>query len=324
MSQTDHRRFWREVFPKFLEATAIWAIVAGAIGWLTWKEINRAPDQVEIGRSVTFLAENSYGVADGSPLTCQGIQVGEILAVEPITTESGDLKIRMDGTIAPRFADWAFAPEAATKAGALSGVIGTPIVLTYAGDHPPTELATAQQLTLTPPEETGKQINRLLAEVTRITSAFTDPVTPDKRPGDFPAEADPTRIAVIIHNLERASETLKSAATTLAHELDATDDATLLASLRGIKTNVDTLTVEVAEVLDTLDNTIGSVDTKVTDLLGRTANERATPRREINQVIARADDLMERLNALMPRVGDTFLGRMIIRKPEEERAEPTR
>ncbi len=321
MSQTDHRRFWREVFPKFLEATAIWAIVAGAIGWLTWKEINRTPDQVEIGRPVTFIAQESFGVTDGSTLFCQGIAVGEILAVEPVTTPDGNLEIRMDGTIDPRFADWAFSSEAATKAGALSGITGTPIVLTYEGELQPGPDTDPQQLTLTPPEETGERVNRVLTEVTKITTAFTDPIAADKLPADWPPGADPMRIAVIVHNLERATDTLKNAAADLGHELDATDEATLLASLRGIKTNVDVLTTEAATVLGTLDQTVSAIDGKVTDLLGQTSTDRAQPREEINRAIARADELLTRLNALIPRIGDTFLGRRFISKPDEQRAE---
>ncbi len=321
---SDQRRFWREVFPKFLEATAIWTIVAGAIGWLTWKEINRTPDQVDLGRPLTFTADNAYGVADGSPLICQGIRVGEILAVEPVTTDDGRLEIRLDGTIDPRFSEWAFAPEAATKAGALSGITGTTIILTYAGERTDTADEAPQQLALTAPEETGQQITRVLAEVTKITTAFTHPIDPTLLPADWPADADPMRIGVIVHNLERATNTLKTAAATLEQELDATDEASLMASLQGIRANVDTLTAEATTVLRTLDRSVAGIDDKISDLVGNSASDRAQPREEITRAIARADELLTRLNALIPRIGDTFLGRRLIGKPDEQRAEPAR
>jgi ABC-type transporter Mla subunit MlaD len=323
MNSSDRQRFWKETVPKFLEAAAIWTIVAGVIGWLSWKEINRRPIPEEAGREVIFTAGDSHGVTDGSALICQGIQVGKITGVSPAPRPGDRLQIEMTGSIDAKFKDWDFAPQAATKAGALTaGITGTPIVLTYRGELPAEERTSPQTFVLEPPEDTGRRVSQLLGEVTKITTAFTDPVPPSQLPPDWPADASPMRIAVIVHNLERATATLKQAAVTLEHELDVTDDATLLAGLRGIKGNVDTLTAEVAEVLDTLDNSLASIDGKVTDIVGRNAEERSAPRRELTAAIARADELLERLNLLIPRVGDTFLGRMVIRKAADDEEQP--
>jgi len=318
-TRSDQRRFWREIFPKFLEAAAIWTVVAGAIGWLTWKEISRRPLAAEVGRQVELVSDDAYGVSKRSALICQGLNVGEVVSVEPQANADGSLMVLMRATLQPKYEDWNFAPETRVKsAGFTAALAGAPIELTFAGRLDPEQLSNyreqPQKFQVSPPEETGEQIQVAIGRINKITEPFTAVVPREELPGSWQGPENPTRADVIAANLLSASNALKQASDKLDHEMDATADATLMAQLRGIKTNIDEVSAEAVTLLEGLQKTTGALDEKLDDVLGETEAQRARMRNELNQLLETSEEMVEKIDNLIPRVGDTFMGRLLIRK----------
>lgn len=331
-ARSDQRRFWRETFPKFLEAAAIWTVVAAAIGWLTWKEINRRPLAADLGRPLVFISEDAYGISKRSPLVCQGLNVGEILSVQPQTGPDGALTIRMEGSLDPKFKGWNFEPEARIESGGFTATLtGAPIQLVYAGELTAEQEASfpeeGQTFRVLPPDDTGKRIQRLLGDIEKITAAFTATVPPEELPPGWDGEDAPTRAAVIADNLLGASLALEQASVKLDQEMDATNDDTVMARLRGMKDNVDEISAETVALLTRLQATSDAINGKLDDVIGRSPAERARLRREFETLLETSEEMVLKVDNLLPRVGDTFIGRLLIRKPrnpEEPEPDPAR
>lgn len=326
-TRSDQRRFWREVFPKFLEAAAIWTVVAAAIGWLTWKEISRRPLATEGGRQIELVSDNAYGVSKRSALVCQGLNVGEVMSVEARTGEGGTLSVVILGNIQPKFENWNFAPEAQVRStGVTAALAGAPVELTFAGELDPGQISNyrevPQRFAVLPPKDTGEQIQVAIGRINQITKPFAETVPREELPAGWPGAVEPTRASVIASNLLTASTALKEASMKLDREMDATQDDTLMAQLRGVKGNIDEISNEAVALLKELQQTTNTLDEKLDDVLGQTPSQRAQLRSELNQLIETSEEMVEKIDQLIPRVGDTFMGRLLIRK--ERQPEPVR
>tara|TARA_R110002096_G_scaffold78416_3_gene184697 strand:+ start:1147 stop:2199 length:1053 start_codon:yes stop_codon:yes gene_type:complete len=323
----------RRSYAKLLEASAFWAIFAAVIGWLVYKEISKNTieiEQAKAGRKLVIESKELHGIAERSALVCQGLTVGSVTEIEAIHSgeNSENLSISIHARLDERYSDWIFLNEANVDKGDLmSGLTGTRVALVFAGLIPEKETkadfskAETQRITLNAPEDTGARMKALLTEVEDITGALTKEVSP---PEDWPEGEKATRIDVLTANFYAASEAINSAAQKLEYQMDEKSDESLMAGMHDILHDIDkelkSFTENSNQLITDAQETVTSIDKRLDDTLGASPAERAQLRKESAEVLTSLDALIDRLDDLASRTGDTFLGRTLIRKPSDDKS----
>lgn len=330
MSDSRHTRAKRKrSLAKLFEATTIWAIVAGAVGWLVYQEITQKTLEIErenAGRKLIIEAENLHGVSSNSQLICQGLTVGKISEIEATPEDDGELKIAIHAQLDERYSKWSFGADAdVSGAGFASGLTGTSIILKFAGlidenlATEPAKKAKPQFITLNAPEDTADRLRKLLGEAETIIAAFTEEVP---APEGWPADKPATKIDVLTTNLATATEALSGASEKLESEMDAATEESLMAGLHRIESDLGEFMVNSNELITEIRATVDSIDTRFDDTLGGSKSERAALRNEAEEVLTSLDTFVDRLDDLTERTGDTPIGRILIRKPDSGETQP--
>lgn len=323
----------KKSYAKLFEASAIWAIVAAVMGWLVYKEITRKTmkiEQAKAGRKLIIEAKELHGIAERSSLICQGLTVGKITKIiaTPTGENSDTLSISIHAQLDDRYSGWTFSNQANVKSsGVMSGFTGTGVTLTFTGKLSDEEAnadfskAEPQRISLNAPEDTGARIKALLTEAETIVGAFSKEVPP---PEGWPEGEKATRIDVLSANLSAASEAINGAANQLEHQMDAESDESLMAGMADIKDELKSFTENSNQLITDVRKTVASIETSFDDTLGASKADRARLRKEAEEVLSSLDTFVDRLDDLASRMGDTVLGRTLIRKPgDREEAKAT-
>lgn len=250
-----------------------------------------------------FLAEDVTGIRrDKSPIICRGVRIGVVERVgKPQLKPGGTIEIRLIARIQKDYAteDWKFRNEAKLQSGALTGgFMAGAIELIYDPTNGYNLVGHEFQL-----EATKQSVNDATEAVRDLSRSIQRTFDQLNAPAQDTSAKPETK-------LDRLLETWRVVAERMGSELDRSDDASLVSKSRRL---VD----ETGDFFRSSDKRFDEVHNDFRDVFGETASERRAVRRKANQLLDSAD-------ALTSRVGDTFLGRLLIRSEQKRAREAQR
>lgn len=250
-----------------------------------------------------FLAEDVTGIRrDKSPIICRGVRIGVVEAVgKPQLKRDGTIEIRLVARVEKDYAtdDWKFSNEAKLQSGALTGgFIAGAIELVY--DPINGYNLVGHEFHLDATKQSVDDATEAVRDLSRSIQRTFDQLNAPA--GDTSAEQET--------KLDRLLETWRVVAERLGSELDRSDGASLVSKSRRL---VD----ETGDFFRSSDRRFDEVHNDFRDVFGHTASERRALRRKANELLNSAD-------ALTSRVGDTFVGRLLIRSEQKKLKEAQR
>jgi gas vesicle protein len=250
-----------------------------------------------------FLAEDVTGIRrDKSPVVCRGVRIGVVGKVgKPQLRPDGTIEIRLIARIQKDYAaeDWKFSSDAKLQSGAITGgFIAAAIEMIYdpANGHNLVDHEFHLDTTKQSVDDATEAVRDLSRSIQRTFDQLNAPA------GDTSTKPET--------KLDRLLETWRVVAERLGNELDRSDNASLVSKSRRL---VD----ETGNFFRSSDRRFDEVHNDLRDVFGETASERRALRRKANELLDSAD-------ALTSRVGDTFLGRMLIRSEQKKSKEAER
>jgi hypothetical protein len=300
-----------------------------AVSIFLFREI--AADRLRISggaRPISFLAESAEGLAFGSDLICRGLTVGRVRAVRvddaSLAAPGEGIGFRIEGALDKPYANWLFKDNPVVRAGIGPSYLGlASIDLDLAGIAPARERPAPQVLTLR--FEEGR-LGRMQDRVGMMLEVL---VQPSEMLGQRVASGRATSLERTFWNLDRFTEKLDAAATTLTVDTDSPSPLSqFVQSTDKLATLVDELGAQVRDLtaestravrqsqaaIDKLDATISRLERSSLEVLGETPAQRRAIHSGLLETIGNMREVSDDLKDLMPRIGDTGLGRMLIKK----------
>lgn len=307
-----------------------------AVGGFLYREIRKNPFglQTEI-YPLHISARNVQGIGFGSLLRCQGFVVGRVREVRPET--DGGLAFRIDARIDPAYSKWRFDSVASVQSSVGPTYLGlSAIELTYRGSLPaPRE----QHLTLR--QAGGPDFASMQADAPKIVADLRDIVASLNKPPAELEKIDPERATAaerMVLNAHNTSERMNRASAALTEgekgspstieriqetvkDLEGAGRDLRKASAKSVQ-----LEEQLAREVDTLSKEmhlrLAKIEYSAFQILGEKPAERLALGRDIRATVANLRTATAQVNDLIPRVGDTFLGRLFIRR--DKKKPPTR
>jgi ABC-type transporter Mla subunit MlaD len=250
-----------------------------------------------------FLAEDVTGIRkDKSAVLCRGVRIGVVDKVgKPQLKSDGTIVIRLTARIQKDYAaeDWKFSNRAELQSGALTGgFVAAAIDLIYdsLNGHNLTGHEFVLESTKRSVDDATEAVRDLSQSIKKTFDQLNSPV------GDTSAGPET--------KLDRLLEAWRLVAERLGNELDRSDEASLVSKSRHL---VD----ETGDFFRSSERRFDEVHNDLRDVLGETASERRALRRKANELLDSADGLTS-------RVGDTFLGKLLIRSEQKKAKEAQR
>ena len=316
-------------------------IVAAAI--FLFREI--AADRLRItsgAQPIYFTSPNAEGLGFGSELKCQGLTVGRVRAVlvDEKGTASGrapsapipadKVGFRIQAALDKPYANWVFQGGPVVRAKIGPAYLGlSSIELELAEVRPPEEKLKPQQLELRVEEgrfgRMQDDASLLLESVVRRADLL----------GERVKSGEATSVERTLWNVDRFTEKLDAAVTKLTVDagrpsplsrlVDSVDRLSLLVDDLGKQ--VKDLTAESAATvqrsraaIEKLEATVSGLERSSLEVLGETPAQRRAIRAELLETLRDFRQASSSFKDLTSRVGDTGVGRMIIKKKENEPA----
>ena len=305
-----------------------------------------ASDRLRIvkgGQPIIFEAASAEGLGFGSELRCQGLSVGRVRAVrvtekdgnvlvEPDPQASGStphIRFRIEAALDKPYANWVFRDHPVVRSGLGPSVLGlASIELEVAKVRPPDQKYPPQTLALKFDEGRMGGMKDDAALLMESIVRRSDLL------GERVLSGQATSVERTLWNIDRFTEKLDGAATILTVDgasrpsplkrlVDSADRLSLLVDELGAQvkdlTKESTLTVRQSqEAITRLDATISRLERNSLELLGETPAQRRAMRAEMIETLHGFRDASASFKDLIPRVGETGLGRLLIKKKSPE------
>ena len=294
---------------------------------------------------ITFVAESADGLGFGCELRCQGLTVGRVRAVrveekdgailvdrDPQSKGSkanGRVRFRIESALDKPYANWVFQDHAVVRAGIGPSYLGlSTIELAVSEVRPQGEKLLPQTLSLK--FEDGRLAGMqddaalLLEAVVQRSDLLAQRV----------ASGEASSLERTLWNLDRFTEKLDSAVTALTVDgkerqsplkrmVDSADKLGQLVDKLGAQvedlTKESTRTVRQShEAVEKLESTIAHLDRNALEVMGETPAQRRAVRTELLETLHNLRNASDSLRELIPRVGETGFGRMLIKKKPSE------
>jgi hypothetical protein len=262
-----------------------------------------------------FIAEDVTGIRrDKSPVVCRGVRIGVIERVgKPQLKSDGTIEIRLVARIQKDYSgkDWRFSNEARLQTSALTGgflAAGIELIFDPGGGYN----LIGHEFRIAPAKQSVDDATEAVRDLSRSIQRTFDQL-------NAPAE---DLLAGPETKLDRLLETWRVVAERLSKELDRSDDDSLIATSRVVaerlgneldRSDRDSLIAKSRLLVDqtgdffrSSDKRFDEVHDDLREVFGETPSERRALRRKANELLDSAD-------ALTGRVGDTFMGRLLIR-----------
>jgi hypothetical protein len=273
-----------------------------------------------------FIAEDVTGIRrDKSPVICRGVRIGVIERVgKPQLKPDGTIEIRLVARIQKDYGgkDWRFSNEARLQSSALTGgFLAAGIELIF--DPVDGYNLIGHEFRIAPAKQSVDDATEAVRDLSRSIQRTFDQLN---APADDLSAGPETK-------LDRLLETWRVVAERLSKELDRSDDDSLIATSRVVaerlgkeldRSDGDSLIAKSRLLVDQTGNFFRSSDKRfdevhddLRDVFGETPSERRALRRKANELLDSAD-------ALTSRVGDTFMGRLLIRSEQKKAKEAER
>jgi len=298
---------------------------------------------VQGGQPIAFESASAEGLGFGSELRCQGLSVGRVRAVrvtekdgavlvehEPQASGSNSrIRFRIEAALDKPYSNWVFRDHPVVRAGLGPSVLGlASIELEVAEIRPPGKKFPPQTLSLKFDEGRmgGMKDDAalLLESIVRRSDLL----------GERVMSGQATSVERTLWNIDRFTEKLDAAATTLTVDgadrpsplkrlVDSADKLSALVDELGGQvedlTKESTRTVRQSqEAITRLDATITRLERNSLDVLGETPAERRAMRAEMLETLHSFREASGSFKDLIPRVGDTGFGRLLIKKKTPE------
>jgi len=306
-------------------------VVVSAI--FLFREIAADPLRITSGAfPISFTSPTAEGLGFGSELRCQGLTVGRVRTVK--VAEQNDViatgtpatcvTFRIEAALDKPYASWVFKDSPLVRAGLGPAYLGlSSIELEIAEIRPPGEKLPPQELALR--YEDGR-LGRMQDDASLLLESV---VRRSDLTGERVASGKATAVERTLWNLNRFTEKLDAAVTRLTVDekrpsplsrlVDSTDKLSALVDELG--TQVKDLTAESADTvqrsraaIEKLDATISRLERNSLEVLGETPAQRRAVRSEMLETLHHLRSASDSLDDLIPRVGETALGRMLIKK----------
>ncbi|MEI6034778.1 MAG: hypothetical protein WCS65_10930 [Verrucomicrobiae bacterium] len=317
-------------------------VVAAAI--FLFREI--AADRLRIvqgDQPITFVSESAEGLGFGSELRCQGLTVGRVRAVRVVEkngaivvennpqASGGSARVRFQivAALDKPYANWVFRDHPLVRAGFGPTVLGlASIELAVAEVRPRGEKSPPQTLSLKFEEGrlSGMQDDAalLLESVVRRSDLL----------GERVRSGEATSVERTLWNLDRFTEKLDVAVTALTVDgadrpsplkrmVDSADKLGDLVDQLGAQvkdlTKESTRTVQQSQAaIAKLDATVSRLDRNSLEVMGETPAQRKAVRTELLETLHNLRNASDSLRDLIPRIGETAFGRMLVKKKPPE------
>ena len=290
---------------------------------------------------ITFVSDSADGLGFGCELRCQGLTVGRVRAVRVEEkdgailvahdkqahgkTTSGRVRFRIESALDKPYANWIFQDHPVVRAGIGPSYLGlATIELAVSEVRPAGEKVQPQTLALK--FEDGRLAGMqddaalLLEAVVQRSDLLAQRV----------ASGEASSLERTLWNLDRFTEKLDVAVTALTVDgkerqsplkrmVDSADKLGTLVDKLGAQ--VDELTKESTrtvrqshEAVVKLESTIAHLDRNSLEVMGETPAQRRAVRTELLDTLHNLRHASDSLRELIPRVGETGFGRMLIKK----------
>lgn len=278
---------------KKLEVQTILLLLCALLVAGSWIGLEVAKDSLGVWTEpaeLHFTTDNLLGLGPRSELRCAGAVVGH---VRKVTTQlvNGQPQFDIVAGVGKQFAAWKFATPATVALGVVQSVVSpSSITLEIATTGPgvqPRKPGEAQPLDVIPLVQDTS--NNAIAAITDRINKTIDQFTTVQKGHAEPATLE---LADAIHNLNAMTASLDQTVGKNG-KVDTALDA-LNADLQHLKDTIDTTTKTISD-LD------AGVDTSL---------------RQMNGLVSETTVTMTTLHGTLERVGDTFVGRMLIARPK--------
>ena len=290
---------------------------------------------------LTFVADSADGLGFGCELRCQGLMVGRVRVVrveekngsilvdrDPQARDKksgGRVRFRIESALDKPYSNWVFQDHAVVRAGIGPTYLGlSTIELAVAEVRPAGEKVPPQTLSLKFEDGrlSGMQDDAalLLEAVVRRSDLL----------GERVASGEASSLERTLWNLDRFTEKLDVAVTTLTVDgkerlsplkrlVDSADRLGVLVDKLGVQveglTKESTQTVRQSkEAITKLESTISRLDHNSLEVMGETPAQRRAVRSELLETLHNLRNASDSLRELIPRVGETGFGRLLIKK----------
>ncbi len=279
---------------------------------------------------ISFEADSVQGLGIGSELRCQGLVVGRVTEIRAIPSD-GRLSFHLLARLDPKFKAWEFKRDATVQSGIGPAYLGfSSVELVYVRTVPGIAW---QRLRLVREEES--EMAQIQEHVAHLAALLDLPMS------ELAARAQSPRVTAaeqLALNMVRSSENLREASDVLAQSSDSRKSAVRQlvdtisnlqeTSERGmelvakLQVHVDTLSGSSERTLSAVDRRIGAMEKATYELIGQSPGERTALHHDLKRTVNGWAEAAENVNDLVPRVGDTFFGRMFIRKSKKRVSKP--
>ena len=303
-----------------------------AVGAFVYREIRKNPFGLQTDiYPIHISATNVKGVGFGSQLRCQGFVVGRVREVRPKT--DGSLAFTIEARIDSAYSRWKFDTVAAVQPNVGPTYLGlSTIELTYKGTFPaPRE----QHLVLR--HEEGPNYASMQADAPKIVADLKEIVSSLNKPPAELAKLDPktaTAVQRMILNAHDTSDRMNRASIALTEaeggspspiqriQETVKDLQQAGRDLRQASAKSVQLEAQLAHEVDSLSREmhlrLANIEYSAFQILGETPAERKALGRDVRETFANMRSASAEVDDLIPRIGDTFLGRLFIRRDKKK------
>lgn len=317
---------------------------AVAAGLFLFREISADRFRIMRGADpIYFTSEKVEGLGFGSDLRCQGLTVGRVRVVKVLETDKGMIeeiavddhtvkrvRFRVEATLEKPYASWIFKDNAFVAKGVGPAYLGLASVeLEIDSILPPGTPKVAQDLQLKYLE--GTKLNDLQDDLGLVLKALV------RRSDDLALRVksgEASSLERILWNMDQATRRMDTAIAKLTEDQEGklSPLSRLITTIEKLEGLVEELreqvkaltsqtltTVEKSqEAIATLIAKVDEVEKGVLQVIGETPAQRRGFQRDLQDTVVNLKQASATLKDILPRVGDTALGKMLIRKKQGE------
>lgn len=292
-----------------------------------------------------FTTPDLLGLGPRSPLQCSGMTIGHVRKVTPGIGADGQAHFAIVAGVKRDFTAWKFAPLGAVKASVASGLAPSAVILTLASspdavqarlpkEGPVPVLKLEKEKSNNDLADVAEQYRKLGDRIDTTIRQFTDPQ--NGRPRSVMqelAETIPTvsssirqldDVVASVNGQSRSTETDPAKRPPIERLLLNLDVTT--GNLKGVTAGLEKSVGEngrVDQTLKTLDASLLRLQTLTEEMTRTVANVNVkldTSLKKVNGLLDETTGTMAAMHNKVEGLGDTFVGRMLIKKKEPEAA----
>lgn len=315
-----------------------------AAGLFLYREISADRFRVMRGADpIYFTSDKVDGLGFGSDLRCQGLTVGRVRVVKVLEKEQGTIeeitvddhtvkrvRFAVEATLEKPYANWIFKDNATVAKGVGPAYLGLASVELEIDQIMPVDAPkTPQHLTLRYIE--GTKLGDLQDDLGLVLQALV------RRSDDLAIRiknGEASSLERILWNMDQATRRMDAAIAKLTEDQAGQESALsrLITTIDRLAQLVEKLEIQVEsltsqtlvtmkksqEAIATLVAKVDEVEKGVLQMIGETPAQRRGFQRDLQDTVDNLKTASATLKDILPRVGDTALGKMLIRKKKGE------